>query len=61
MEEESREIDWKIWGKTGKERPQRIVQLEGLWENVPFDVSTEDIRQVRGELSAALQRRAEKL
>jgi hypothetical protein len=59
--EESREIDWKLRGKAGRERPQRIVQLEGLWENVPFDVSPEDVRQMRGELSAALQRRAERL
>ena len=59
--EESREIDRKLWGKAGREQPQRIVQLEGLWENVPFDVSTKDVRQVRGELSDALQRRAERL
>jgi hypothetical protein len=59
--EESREIDWKLWGNAGRERPQHIVQLEGLWENVPFDVSPEDVRQMRGELSAALQRRTERL
>jgi hypothetical protein len=43
MEEESREIDWKLWEKAGSERPQRLVQLEGLWKDVPFDVSTEEV------------------
>jgi hypothetical protein len=37
------------------------VRLEGLWQDIPFDVSTEDIRQVRQKVSEALQRRIEKL
>jgi hypothetical protein len=36
------------------------VQLESLWKDIPFDVSIEDIRQVRRELSEALQRRIER-
>ena len=41
--------------------PKRVVRLEGLWKNVPFDISHEDIRQVRRELSEALKRRAKRL
>lgn len=60
-EEEIREIEWKLWGKAAVELPRRVVQLGGLWKDVPFDVSSEDIRQVRQELSEALKRRAERL
>jgi|RhiMetStandDraft_8_1073273.scaffolds.fasta_scaffold07442_2 hypothetical protein len=60
-EEEIREIEWKLWGKADMEQPRRVVQLEGLWKDVPFDISSEDIRQVRQELSEALKHRAERL
>ena len=59
--EEIEAIDRKLWGKAGVERSRRVVQLGGLWKDIPFDVSTEDIRQVRQEVSDALQRRIEKL
>jgi hypothetical protein len=60
-EDEIEEVERKLWGKTGVEQPKRVVQFEGLWEDIPLDISTEDIRQVRQELSEALKRRAERL
>jgi hypothetical protein len=60
MEEESEEIKRKLWGVSGERRPTRVVQLEGLWKDVPFDVSADEIRQARRELSEALERRAER-
>jgi hypothetical protein len=60
-EEERREIEWKLWGKVDVGLPRRVVQLEGLWQDVPFEVSAEDIRQARDELSEALKRRSERL
>ena len=45
---------------TGERRPMRVVQLEGLWKDIPFDVSTADVRQARRELSEALKRRVER-
>ena len=57
--EEIAAIEQKLWGKAGGERSKCVVQLEGLWKDIPFDVSTEDIREVRRELSEALQRRIE--
>jgi hypothetical protein len=59
--EETREIERKLWEKADVERPRRVVQLGGLWKDMPFDVSSDDIRQVRRELSETLQRRAEGL
>jgi uncharacterized DUF497 family protein len=61
MAEKSEEVERKLWGKVSVERPRRIVQLEGLWEDVSFDVTIEDIRQVRRELSEALGRYIEGL
>jgi len=60
-EQEMREIEWKLWGKVDVEVPRRVVQLGGLWKDVPFDVGAKDIRQVRQELSEALERRSERL
>ena len=60
-EEEAKEITRKLWGKHGERRPTRVIPLEGLWKDVPFDISTDEIRQTRRELSEALNRRAEKL
>jgi hypothetical protein len=59
-EEEVEEIKRKLWGKHGERRPKRVIQLEGLWKDVPFDISTDDIRETRRELSEALKRHAEK-
>ncbi len=39
-----------------KEQPEysetagKIVKLEGLWKDLPFDINDEDIRQARREL-----------
>jgi hypothetical protein len=59
-EEEVEEIERKLWGKHGERRAKRVIQLEGLWKDVPFDVSTDEIRQARRELSEALKHRAER-
>ncbi|MGH8069735.1 MAG: hypothetical protein ACRERE_31730 [Candidatus Entotheonellia bacterium] len=55
-----KEMERKISGADEERRPTRVIQLEGLWKGVPLDVSTDEIRQVRRELSEALKRRAEK-
>lgn len=60
-EEAIEEVKRKLWGTARVERPRRVVQLGGLWKDVPFDVSAEDIRQVRRELSEGLKRRATRL
>jgi hypothetical protein len=59
-EEEVEEIKRKLWGKHGERRPKRVIQLGGLWKDVPFDISTDEIRQGRRELSGALKPRAER-
>jgi hypothetical protein len=60
-EEEVEEIKQKFWGERGERRPKRVIQLEGLWKDIPFDITTDEIRQARREVSEALKRRAEKL
>lgn len=59
-EEEIAEARKEIGGMTEK-IPKRVVQLGGLWEDVPFDVSNKDIRQMRREFSDGTKRRTEKL
>jgi hypothetical protein len=58
-EEEVEEIKRKLGGKNAERGPTRVIQLEGLWKDVPFDISTDEIRQARRELSEALKHRAE--
>ena len=60
-EEEIREVEGKLWGRADVKQPRRVVQLGGLWKDVPFDVSSKDLREVRRELSEALECRAERL
>jgi hypothetical protein len=59
-EEEVEEIKQKLWGESRERRPKRVVQLEGLWKDIPFDISADEIRQARRELSEALKHRAER-
>jgi hypothetical protein len=59
--EEIAAIEQKLWEKAGVGQSRRVVHLEGLWQDIPFDISTEDIRQMRQEVSEALQRGIEKL
>jgi hypothetical protein len=59
-EKEVEEIKRKLWGTHGGRRPTHVIQLEGLWKDVTFDISTDEIRQARQELSEALKHRAEK-
>src|SRR5215475_6341361 len=58
-EEEKRDIEWKLWGKVDVGLSRRVVQLGGLWKDVSFEVSAEDIRQARDELSEAQKRPTE--
>ena len=39
---------------------KEVVKLEGLWKDVPFDISDEDIRQLRRNFTQQLQRRLER-
>jgi hypothetical protein len=54
------QIERKLGRANEGRQPKRVVQLEGLWKDVPLDVSTDEIRQARRGLSEALKRRAEK-
>jgi predicted DNA-binding antitoxin AbrB/MazE fold protein len=38
-----------------------VIRLGGIWKDIPFDVSHEDIRQVRRKLSKSLQRRTKRV
>jgi hypothetical protein len=59
-DEQIKEIERKIWGPAGKDPSRRIVQLRGLWKDVPLNLTDKEFRQIRHELSEALKRRAEK-
>lgn len=37
-----------------------IVKLEGLWKDVPFDITDEDVREARHELGQQITTRARK-
>jgi hypothetical protein len=59
-EEEVEEIKQKLWGKHGERRPKRVIRLEGLWKDIPFSITTDEIHQARRELSESLKHRAER-
>jgi hypothetical protein len=40
------------------ETTRKIIKLEGLWKDLPFDINDEDIRQARHELTEQLAKRA---
>ena len=50
--------------KTRRDRVGRvsrnIIKLEGLWKDVPFDITDEDVRQMRQELGQQIASRAKK-
>ncbi len=46
-------------GRVGKESPN-LVKLEGLWKDVPFDVTDKDVREARRELGQRIAARARK-
>jgi len=60
-EDKIKEIKRKLWGEDEQQWPTQIVRLGGLWKDTPLNMSDEEIRQVRRELSEALKRRAEKV
>jgi hypothetical protein len=59
-EKKIKEIKRKLWGADERQWPTQIVRLGGLWKDTPLNMTDEEIRQVRRELSEALKRRAEK-
>ena len=60
-EDKIKEIKRKLWGEDEQQWPTQIVQLGGLWKDTPLNLTDEEFRQVRHELSEALKRRAEKV
>jgi hypothetical protein len=54
------EIERRLGRANETRRPKRAIQLEGLWKDVPFDISTDEIRRARRELSEGPKRRAER-
>lgn len=54
------ELEPIVEAQKPKDVPKRVVRLGGLWKDIPFDISPEDLRQVRRELFEALKRRAER-
>ncbi len=40
---------------------KEVVKLEGIWKDVPFDMTDEDIRQLRHDFTQQLQGRLEKI
>lgn len=59
--EQIKEIERKLWGPDEQKWPTRIVRLQGLWKDMPLNLTDEDFRQASPELSEALKRRAEKV
>ncbi|MBC8232804.1 hypothetical protein H8E77_24925 [bacterium] len=53
-------VDFLIFKEQPKvfETNRKIVKLEGLWKDLPFDINNEDIRQVRHGLTEQLKKRA---
>lgn len=60
-EEQIKEIKRKLWGGDEQQWPQRIVRIEGLWQDTPSILTDEDFRQTSHALSEALKRRAEQM
>lgn len=46
-------------GRTGK-GIRSIVKLEGLWKDIPFEITNEDVREARRELGQRIATRARK-
>ena len=54
-------LQFKEQSKVFEKSSRKIVKLEGLWKDLPFDITDDDIRQVRREFTLSLQKRQEKL
>jgi hypothetical protein len=50
----------KTRGERTKRRSRNIVKLEGLWKNVPFDITEDDVREARHELGQKIALRTRK-
>lgn len=40
------------------EQERKVVVLKGLWADIPFDVTDQDVRRLRQQVSAQLLRKA---
>ena len=47
--------------KAFEKSSRNIVKLEGLWKDLPFDITDDDIRQVRREFTLSIQKRKGKI
>jgi hypothetical protein len=49
--------------KTSHPAPEQleVVQLGGLWEDIPFDLTDDDVRKARREFTRRLERRAKRV
>lgn len=54
-------LRFKEQPKAFERSSRNIVKLEGLWKDVPFDITDDDIRQVRHEFTLSMQKRKEEL
>lgn len=54
-------LQFKEQPKAFEKYSRNIVKLEGLWKDLPFDITDDDIRQVRREFTLSLQKRKEKV
>jgi len=53
-------IDFLRFREQANDQPdKKIVKLEGIWKDVPFDITDDDIRQVRHDLTQQLRKRSE--
>jgi hypothetical protein len=55
-------IDYlKFKASHGESEELEVVRLGGLWKDVPFDLTDDDIRQARREFTYRLAQRAERM
>lgn len=53
-------IDFLYFREQAADSPdKKTIKLEGIWKDVPFDITDDDIRQVRHELTQQLRKRLE--
>jgi len=45
----------------GEPEELEVVPLGGLWKDIPFDLTDEDIREVRREFTRRLEQRAKRV
>jgi len=51
LEELTRFIDHLKYRKQLLKTPRRVVVLEGLWKDLPFDITHDDVRALRQQVT----------